>query len=88
VILSAQSCIGLEVAVRMEVLAGPIAVGTGLREGLTPNITDVIDALWWRQTPPMRKGPPNYRMQQTVRPVTSVAGQRPRRPVPQLTHRR
>jgi len=32
--------------------------------------------------------PPNYRMQQTVRPVTSVAWQRPRRSVPQLTHGR
>jgi len=31
---------------------------------------------------------PNYRMQQTVRPVTSVAGQRPRPAVPQLTRRR
>jgi hypothetical protein len=31
---------------------------------------------------------PNYRMQLTVRPVTSVAEQRPRLAVPQLTHRR
>jgi hypothetical protein len=29
--------------------------------------------------------PSNKRMQQTVRPVTSVAGQRPRQAVPQLT---
>jgi hypothetical protein len=32
--------------------------------------------------------PPNYRMQQPVRPVTSVAGQRPRPAVPQLTRGR
>jgi hypothetical protein len=31
---------------------------------------------------------PNYRMQQTVRPVTSIAGQRPRQAIPQLTRRR
>jgi hypothetical protein len=30
-------------------------------------------------------GPPNNRMQQTVRPVTGRAGQRPRPAVPQLT---
>jgi len=41
---------------------------------------------------PMAKGnnrcPSNYRMQQTVRPVTPVAGQRPRQAVPQLTRER
>jgi hypothetical protein len=33
----------------------------------------------------MRREPANNRMQQTVRPVTSVARQRPRLAVPQLT---
>ena len=83
--LSAVSFPRREDLVRMEVRAGHLEDWKGLLEGVLPNVSDVVEPLWRRRTLYDLGTPPNNCVQQTVRPVTSVAGQRPRQAVPQLT---
>ena len=84
--LSAVSFPRREDLVRMEVTAGHLDNWKGLLEGVLPNVADVVESLWRRRPLYVRRSPTNNSMQLTVQPVTSVAGQRPRQAVPQLTH--